>query len=594
MTLSLRPTSYPLRTLAPITLLAFAVAGGFPALAAEPAGSFGESIDVRVVNIEVVVTDRDGLHVPDLGVADFELRVDGKPMPIAYFTEIRERSPVAPSAPDADAAAPALPAPMIDGDSVGTSLVLFIDELFGTPWQRDRALDALEAQIPQMSPGDRLTAVVFDGTTLHQMGEWASGEKAIRTMLRDLHGRVGGLRPLAELTAFDARRRSPAVSPNVLAEIRRLSRDVISGVRAAELTLRAFAGAPGRKVMLLASGGWPMDAGTYLYGFPSDLRQLSELRSAGPSYSIKRALDGLSATANLLGFTVYPVDLPGRMRPGGGIDATEGGSTVVGAITVPSTIDAPPGPQPLPEVDAPAAEEPETFSGPRTRGAGGEREIEVESSLLHVAEQTGGIALLDGKRDLALGEVLKDVASYYWLGFTATRENDDAVHRVSVETRRPGLRVRSRRSYRDGSPRADVEMAMEGALLFANRLSGSRPLVVAVSEPRKAGRRLEIPIELRIPLDEIAMLPAAGGFAANLELRVGTSNDLGDRSDLPLIPVRLAGPQPPPPGAHALYSTTLRLADERQRVVIALHDPATNVTLSTAFLFDPKGKTASR
>src|SRR5688572_6141379 len=42
---------------------------------AEP---FGEVIDVRVVNVEVVVTDREGKRVTGLQPGDFRLRVDGE------------------------------------------------------------------------------------------------------------------------------------------------------------------------------------------------------------------------------------------------------------------------------------------------------------------------------------------------------------------------------------------------------------------------------------------------------------------------------------------------------------------------------------
>src|SRR5436190_2175846 len=39
---------------------------------------FGESIDVRVVNVEAVVTDRGGTRVRGLAAGDFRLLVDGK------------------------------------------------------------------------------------------------------------------------------------------------------------------------------------------------------------------------------------------------------------------------------------------------------------------------------------------------------------------------------------------------------------------------------------------------------------------------------------------------------------------------------------
>lgn len=61
-----------------------------PQPAAEPPASiFGEQIDVRVVNIEVVVTDKDGNRVSGLAPSDFRLKVDGKDVMVEYFSEVR-------------------------------------------------------------------------------------------------------------------------------------------------------------------------------------------------------------------------------------------------------------------------------------------------------------------------------------------------------------------------------------------------------------------------------------------------------------------------------------------------------------------------
>jgi hypothetical protein len=63
----------------------------------QPLGLFGERIEVRVVNVEVVVTDRQGNRVPDLAVQDFRLRVDGQDVPIEFFTEVRGGQAIAPA-----------------------------------------------------------------------------------------------------------------------------------------------------------------------------------------------------------------------------------------------------------------------------------------------------------------------------------------------------------------------------------------------------------------------------------------------------------------------------------------------------------------
>ena len=53
---------------------------------------FDEVIDVRVVNLEVVVTDRSGNRVTGLGPEDFELFVDRRAQDIQYFSEVRASS----------------------------------------------------------------------------------------------------------------------------------------------------------------------------------------------------------------------------------------------------------------------------------------------------------------------------------------------------------------------------------------------------------------------------------------------------------------------------------------------------------------------
>ena len=58
--------------------------------AGETAGeSFGERVDVEVVNVDVIVTDREDSRVLDLGRDDFELLVDGRPVAIEYFAAPR-------------------------------------------------------------------------------------------------------------------------------------------------------------------------------------------------------------------------------------------------------------------------------------------------------------------------------------------------------------------------------------------------------------------------------------------------------------------------------------------------------------------------
>src|SRR6185436_12993530 len=125
-----------------------------PAPAGEELSVFGESIDVRVVNVEVVVTDRSGTRVTDLKPGDFRLKVDGKEVPISFFTEVREGVSAAPAAGEAQPAGPVEP-----GSAIGTSYLVFIDDYFSTEVRRNEVLASLKSDISRLGPQDRMAIV---------------------------------------------------------------------------------------------------------------------------------------------------------------------------------------------------------------------------------------------------------------------------------------------------------------------------------------------------------------------------------------------------------------------------------------------------
>src|SRR5687768_3898296 len=91
---------------------------------------YSEEIEVRVIDVDVVVTDRKGNRLKNLTREDFELYEDGKRVDIAYFSRTAggriadmPALPVPPSAPGVEvvATAPA-PAPRIP-----LTWIIFID-----------------------------------------------------------------------------------------------------------------------------------------------------------------------------------------------------------------------------------------------------------------------------------------------------------------------------------------------------------------------------------------------------------------------------------------------------------------------------------
>jgi hypothetical protein len=247
----------------------------------------------------------------------------------------------------------------------------------------------------------------------------------------------------------------------------------------------------------------------------------------------------LTDTANRLGYTVYTVDVPGV------------------------------------EVNGPDA----SLAGPSGGGIN-IREQEVHGSLQYVADQTGGKAFINGLREEALPDAAQDTRSYYWLGFTPSWQKNDKRHKVAVEVTRPGLKVRSREGFLDLSRRSEVSMFVESAMLFGNG-PGASPLPMQLGKPAKAGRReIEVPVTLAIPADQITIVPLNGKQVAELELRVAAVDSNGDRSDIPVVPLKLSTESAPAKGTFFKYQTKLRLRNIKQHVVVAIFDPLSNHILT--------------
>ncbi len=511
---------------------------------------FGETVEVRVVNLEVVVTDRDGLPVTGLTAADFRLLVDGAETPVRYFSEVRGGEAVAPgeSATEAGSAAAVEGVPdLVPGNPVGTSYLVYIDDYFSIARDRNQVLRSMMGELSRLGPEDRMAIVAYDGRQIELLSSWTGSTPQLDRALRKATERPAfGLQRRGERRNFLAGGPLPGqpgiTSPRTLLDNRLdvserfyadlLGQQVSSEISAATATLRGFASPPGRKVLLLLSGGWPYDIPEYV---------TQQFGRAVVEPGVKRGQEiyaPLVDTANQLGYTIYSVDVPG-LAPESLIDAEQ--------------------------PDLPNEGE---------QQAAFVRENNAEYTLEYVARQTGGRALINAGRKSALERAAADTRTYYWLGFVPEWAGDDSSHHVDVRVLRQGLKVRSRSGYLDFSRRREVSMAVESILMFGDG-PGSRPLHLAVGAPQKSSPgTMRVQIDLAVPATELTLLPVGDRKVAELELRVAAIDERGRRSDVPVIPVRLTVATDPKPGQLAVYRTTLELRRTGNRLAVALYDPA--------------------
>ncbi len=508
---------------------------------AEAPPVFGEQIDVRVVNVEVVVTDKDGNRVTGLQPSDFRLRIDGKDAPVEFFTEVVGREAVVPEAGDAP---PAAGPSVVAGEAVGTYYLVFVDDYFAQKPQRNKVLEMIRGQLARLGPDDRMSLVAFDGGRLDMLSNWSNSTRDLSRAISDAMVRptrgpqretelvqmlnteafeqssqndsIGGRQSAGPGSPFAGRLVNPGLSLLEKSYGQTLARQVQAEVSAAVSAMRATSGVPGRKVLLLLTGGWPFSIQTYLRG-GADTSMSRELPEGEALYR------PLTSAANLLGYTIYPVDMPG-------VQAASGDS------------------------------------------GGRFREQEVEGMITFLAKETGGRPILNALSTQALEIAEEDTRSYYWLGFTPSWGRNDKTHQVDVDVKRPGLTVRSRNSFLDMSKQAAVTMMVESALLFGNVPDAIQmPVKLGALVDRKGN--VEIPITLALPVAAFTAVPVDGKYHAKLELRVAATDDQGNRSEIPVIPLELTSDREPKAGGYVKYETKITVKGKPKHLVLATYDP---------------------
>jgi VWFA-related protein len=547
----------------------------------ESSGRFGEVIDVRVVNLEVVVTE-EGVRVTGLRPDDFILTVDGEEVAIEYFTEVLGGSAVL---RDDESGAASIPA-LAPGEAVGTSYLLFLDDYFSEPTHRNRLIDMLIAQLPLMNLEDRMAIVAYDGKRVEMLSTWSQSVASLTRVLEQAKERPAyGLERREETRSFDAARATIERDEALLSgrlegpqttdsdqsfdrlgidqrqQIALITDQVKRAVLAATTALRTFGGPPGRRVFMLASGGWPNSPAVWMTGNRTSSSFEGEFAWGMGLYG------PLIETANRLSYTVYPVDVPGLRSLSGTIGAgTEGIGAPRGLLS----------------------DEAVYQLAARRQQRLRDRNLDEDATLTSIAGETGGIAFLDAASLEAFERIVEDTRTYYWIGFTPNWQGDDADHRVVVKTRTRGLDARSRQSFSDLSRQTEVSMMVESSLLFGS-LPGAAPLVATFGAPERAGRgKVMIPLRIEVPLAELTFLPVQDGWRAEMELHVAVQNEKGETAEIPVMPLTVQGKSPPREGQSKAFYTPITMRKRQHVVVVSLYDQLSGKMMSTRMEVDPR------
>jgi VWFA-related protein len=348
-------------------------------------------VTTRLVQVEVVVRDKNGRPVPGLGQGAFEVLEDGRPQEIRFFTNYRR------SASRVKDLSPGMSSNRLDitGPRRGVTVIL-IDSL-NTAWEhRARALDNLRKFIDRANPDDRVAVYTLAG----QLRIFQDFTGDVRSLKKKMD-QFGGL-PDERGWETLANALLPPEAAALLKWAQKTEDDAATVARAAatldtlEKVANHLGSTPGWKSLVWISSGVPLLVGmenTALAPSTKTASNKGEFRIFDKEF--QKAVRALT-NSNI---AVYPID-----------------------------------PRGLQELPA---------------SAGGGRALETKSMLAQLADRTGGRAYTDQNDILGALEDVTDAAqaSYSVAYYPANSSFDGKYRKIEVRVKKPDLSVSHRKGY---------------------------------------------------------------------------------------------------------------------------------------------------
>lgn len=457
------------------------------------AQDLSETLEIRITNLDVVVTDARGRPVRGLQKEDFELYENGRRVEIANFfeesAEVAMADAASPSVtPSEPAAAPVVRRPR--------RVVVFIDQTTLMPNDVNRAVEDLKRFLPQIaSEGDRVMVAVWndsfriahpfsaDLSAVHQSLDSVKGNAA---MALSYARRFSQLQESLNDMIVDGESMDPPLPPDYamgLAEVRTYAEELTQRQRRMIQTLESLAssmaGLEGRKAIVLLTAGATMYPGREAFVYFDNIKHEfaggagQQPRSESGHFRLTREFEAAIRRANSAGVSIHALRGSSLSADMVGADARPLSPSVVAAAGI----------------------------------AGSESESDRVVSMSSLASETGGI-MVNGSNDLgdALARIEDDFSSYYSLGYRSGPQSDGS-RKIEVRVRREGARVRHRTAIVDRSIDDEMQQRLTSALAYPELgLGMSLRASADTVAPGEAGR-ITVPVTITIPTSELTLLP---------------------------------------------------------------------------------------
>ncbi|HXI11273.1 MAG TPA: VWA domain-containing protein [Thermoanaerobaculia bacterium] len=499
-----------------------------------------ERVEVTVINVDVVVNDRQGKPVQGLTANDFEILEDDQPQPISNFSEIKLAPPQSSQSPSTGSTARAAVQPR-------RRFVFFVDNFSIHPFHRHRVFEgAKEFLRTNLGPSDEAMIVSWNRRLkiavppTHDLTHLESG---FNEVLKDVSVAPGSGFERDQFLRELSQDRERAAT-NARMQARMASNDLQQSVRAINTLLSRLAGVDGRKILVLVSEGLPMQPGREFFdaiendaaGGPgtSSLLEAQEFNSA-------KLIDSIATAANAAGVTIYAI------HPGG-------------PGSLPSAEDSEPGSM-------------------RSRDVSTANSIE---SLTHVSQMTGGLVTSRTNNFAsAFARLSADLSSYYSLGYRSTTRHQDRQRNLRVRTKDGTYSVRTRKSFVERSTESQMRERVVANLFFPVSENGMR-ILAELGRSRGLRKRGEVsvPVKIAVPMDSLTILPSGNQQIAGFSVLLA-GVDKND-SVTPLVEKthRIRFPTsdlPKTKGSHFIYTLDVHTS-RGNRLSVAVVDEISKAT----------------
>ncbi|HXH39758.1 MAG TPA: VWA domain-containing protein [Thermoanaerobaculia bacterium] len=472
-----------------------------------------ESIEVRVVNVDVVVRDRAGKPVTGLMKADFEIYENGQKREITNLYEVHASPghavPATTKAPAEPGLPPAAEPPV---EIRPRNIVMFVDNYSLQPFRRDKVLQSLRKFIDeQLRPQDHVMLVLCT-QQVKVITPFTNDRKAIEDGVASIKQVVGA--SSNRTSSLDQLKRLVAENIDAAKEGKFSWKDaynqslglvdgfVEQDIFGARNTLNALgqvtaalAGLEGKNVVVFAGAHLPEHPGAELYlwlynafspymgGLNYGSETISGKTGSMQHYSIEEAAK--QASANNVALYI--------------IDAADSRDSVSAENNT-------------------AVDQVEKFTAFTSTAV----------AYQTLARISGGLALTNSDNfDSAFQTLAADLNSYYSLGFKPSSTTGNAAQKIVVKMKNPEYRFRARETYIAKAPVAQDEMSTRViANIYTMDPRNSWEVHLKPGTPEKEGAEYRVPFELSFA-PTITLLPKDADLVGNFAVYVVVGNGSG-------------------------------------------------------------------